>query len=329
MRRPNLFHFATRELSQDAILAWLASWAAPEARSQDPSLHDLGIDFLRSLLAKHRRTLPAVESVEVKRQYRNIDVLVIVNHSLVLVIEDKVYAKDAVEKLRRYVTQLRDEGYRDEQLLPTFVQTGDQGSYHAVAQAGYALVRRSDLISVLQSADAKGVANDIVRDFLEHLLGIEEKVRAFAALPLTGWDRYAWTGFYQQLQVSLSAGEWDYVANPGGGFLGFWWNFVACDCGSRYLQLEEERLCFKISIDEPQERPPLVRKWSQAVISAGEALGVPVVRPSRVQPAQTTTVALIRDGYRVPLKAGNLDLSGTLEILRAAERVMAHALSAG
>jgi len=35
MKRPNLFNYATKELSQDAFFAWLARWADASFASKD------------------------------------------------------------------------------------------------------------------------------------------------------------------------------------------------------------------------------------------------------------------------------------------------------
>lgn len=37
--RPNLFTYATSELSQDAFICWLAAWADPKFKDADPALH--------------------------------------------------------------------------------------------------------------------------------------------------------------------------------------------------------------------------------------------------------------------------------------------------
>ena len=39
MSRPNLFKFATSELSQDAFICWLLSSASPENKEEDAKLH--------------------------------------------------------------------------------------------------------------------------------------------------------------------------------------------------------------------------------------------------------------------------------------------------
>jgi len=52
METPNLFDFATKELSQDAFKCWLASWANPLCRMIDNSLHQTATLFLESIIGR-------------------------------------------------------------------------------------------------------------------------------------------------------------------------------------------------------------------------------------------------------------------------------------
>ncbi len=48
---PNLFHYTTKELAQDAALAYILASARPAYRESHPRLHELGTDMLHALLA--------------------------------------------------------------------------------------------------------------------------------------------------------------------------------------------------------------------------------------------------------------------------------------
>ena len=50
MNTPNLYEFATSELSQDATLAYILSWGKPEYRDQNRDLNPLGESLLRALV---------------------------------------------------------------------------------------------------------------------------------------------------------------------------------------------------------------------------------------------------------------------------------------
>ena len=46
---PNIFDFATSELSQDALFCWLIQWADTKYKVVDKQLHKIGQDFLSLL----------------------------------------------------------------------------------------------------------------------------------------------------------------------------------------------------------------------------------------------------------------------------------------
>ena len=53
-QRPNLFDYATSELSQDAFLCWLLKWADPMYRKFSEALHEAGSDLIRLLSAEKK-----------------------------------------------------------------------------------------------------------------------------------------------------------------------------------------------------------------------------------------------------------------------------------
>src|SRR5262249_18331433 len=103
MPAPNLFDFATSELSQDAFICWLASWADPSCRELNGPLHQTATAFLDRLLEVGRRPkVGEYRSIEIRQQWKGIDVLLVVNGDTAIVIEDKTDTKDHSDQLRRY-----------------------------------------------------------------------------------------------------------------------------------------------------------------------------------------------------------------------------------
>ena len=52
---PNLFDYATKELAQDAALAYILAWAHPSYQNkQHRPLNELGTGMLRAMLASQR-----------------------------------------------------------------------------------------------------------------------------------------------------------------------------------------------------------------------------------------------------------------------------------
>lgn len=328
--RPNLFDYATSELSQDAILCWLCAWADPKIGHQDPLLQEIGIDFLRAVFNKSGSNLPSIiRNIQIKQQYKGIDIHLIVNENIAVAIEDKINSVEHSQQLERYANTLRDEGYHENHIVLAYVQTGEQSSYKNVRNAGYGVLLRQDLITVFKNYVEKGGENSIAHDFLDHLIRIENYVNSYKTDRCTTWNWYSWQGFYSMLQKELEDGDWGYVANPTGGFLGFWWSWRTDGHVDAYLQLEETKLCYKICVGDSPNRTEIRAQWLEKVLTAGEKKSFPVKRPKRLGNGHTMTIAIFDGDYRAMGADGKLDFEATLSTLRNAEAVLNYADSKG
>lgn len=326
--KPNLFQFATKELSQDAILCWLASWGDPRYKDSDKLLHSLGQNVLSLFFEKHAKKLPeSLKSVEVKRQYRNIDILLILNNTISVCIEDKVGSTEHSNQLQRYLEILKTEPFSKDGIVPIYVQTGDQGSYKEVRDAGYQIVQRPELLRILESYSNQGGSNSIVSDFHEHLAQLEMKVQSFKDRPPSDWDEYAWKGFYSELQKRLNEGVWEYVPNHSGGFHGYWLPSQIAGDSEVYLQIEEEFLCFKILVHDADKRNKERDKWLNHILIAAQNSNLNVTRPRKLGSGKTMTVAELDNDYRIVNKEGVLDLEKTIQMLRLASDILDRATS--
>jgi len=137
MITPNLYHFATSELSQDATLAYLLSWAKPEYGESHPLLNQLGEKLLREMVTasakRMGRTDPlaglAIDTLNVGVQRDHIDVWAEVNDNLFLVIEDKVDTCEHSDQISRY--KKLAENYRPAtdkpwDVMAVYVKTGNE-----------------------------------------------------------------------------------------------------------------------------------------------------------------------------------------------------------
>lgn len=321
--KPNLFNYATSELSQDAVLCWLAAWADPEAAMHDPLLHELGVQFLSAAFAACDKKLPApLHKVEIKKQYKNIDVLVVINSSIALCIEDKAGSVEHSGQLGRYVDILRQDGYAIDAIVPVYIQTYNQSNYSGVKEAGYGRLSRQDLLEMLGHYMEQGGSNSIATDFHAYLVELDRWIRSFRDSPVKDWDGGAWQGFFTELQMVLGKGEWNYVPNAAGGFWAFHWAWHGDGESSQYLQLAEGRLTFRIEVYGDSDRRELRTKWFERVVEVGDELKVPFRKPLRFGLGNTMAVAELDGDYRVQTSAGFLDLEATLKRIRMAESVM-------
>lgn len=318
---PNLFDFATSELSQDAFLCWLIAWADPSLADADATLHRTGRALLSQLLAKHGLELPgsgsaasatSAASVKVSRQFEHIDVLATIGETIVLAIEDKTDTVNHSQQLDRY-RDVVEEYFPDRQHALIYLKTGDQSSYRAVEAKGWRVFDRTDLLAILRPARPQ-TTNAILVDFLDHLEGIERQVRAFATAPPSDWDAMAWKGFFGALRDELD-GTWAYVPNPTGGFMGFWWGFNEIAGGELYLQLEQDKLVVKVAVDDRARRREIRDAWVTRALAELSSMGFE--RPARLGHGTYMTVAVLDADYRHH-ENGRLDLERTLAQLRQA-----------
>ena len=349
---PNIFTFATKELSQDAMICWLISWAGQTKSSslEDEELRRCGLRFVRAFLnhSKGDRDPVNVEAVfetEIHQQERGIDVLARINGKHVLLIEDKTVSKNYANQLSRYYsyvvearTKLREVPNRN--LYPIFLKTGNQSlaNDRRVEKRKFKVFSRTDFLDVLNGYKGH---NSILLDFREHLQDLENRtdsyIRWTSRARRESW--WAWEGFYRRLERGLEETKrrwtgWGYVPNKSGGFLGFWW--WPFDTDNIYLQIEarfgahvqtQAKLCFKVDSagKTKEEQQDLKWKWHGLVMAAGENR---VMKPRVMRIGNTMTVAWWQNDWMAFGEGERLDIFGTIENLKQAEAVLRAAVSA-
>lgn len=268
MQTPNIFTYATSELSQDAAIAYILSWADPGYQKEYPEMNQLGEKLLRKLMseaAKERgMTDPLseqkIKSVEVDTQVDHVDVEAIINETVCLIIEDKTFTGQHSNQIARYV---KEKQGGKQQVLAVYLKTGNESLSNArrvlrqasqekdVALRGvpYGLFYRKDLLDVFKECEDTG--NTIIEEFRHHLRAWEDKSNEWKTQPPTNWSHSAVEGFYMALDEWWEKEQdvtdedyygWHYVTNPSGGFLAFYWHrrpYGPID-GELYLQIETD-----------------------------------------------------------------------------------------
>ena len=95
--KPNLFKFATSELSNDAILCWMLEWG----NYRNSALYQLSNDLVNAFMGKNRSNIN-IESIRITRQYKHIDILLEINDKYIIVIEDKIDTTEHSNQLQTY-----------------------------------------------------------------------------------------------------------------------------------------------------------------------------------------------------------------------------------
>ena len=103
---PNLFNYATKELSQDAFLCWALEWINIRGHQMCEFAYLLLESFIKESIYKNQIDTLDIDKVEIKKQYKNIDILVLakLRNGLILpiIIEDKTDTSEHDNQLDRY-----------------------------------------------------------------------------------------------------------------------------------------------------------------------------------------------------------------------------------
>ncbi|GAB2765576.1 PD-(D/E)XK nuclease family protein [Salinimicrobium soli] len=318
-KTPNIFNYATSELSQDAFLTWLIQWADKDFQEEDSSLNACAISFVQKLLGKDKTY--AIESVEAGRQWNNIDVYAIINNQYFLVIEDKKGTKEHSDQLNKYSERAKKHYQNsDVEVKLVYFKMEEQGRYHNVKEAGFSIFHRRDMLSILGDyfdSTEGSEQNNIVVDFYKNLVILDEKINSYLTKPLNEWHWYSWQGFYSELQKHIG-GNWEYVSNASGGFLGFWWHWNSSCLGDTkfeyYLQLEEQKFVFKLYVYKESERREVREFYRRNLYKKARELNIDISQFGRL--GTYMGVAKLNSEYRITNNKGILDFQATVKNLK-------------
>lgn len=320
MNKPNLFHFATSELSQDAFIAWLLAWANKECADVDKNLHACAVDFVRKLLDKDDYN---VQTVKVERQWENIDVCAEVNGEYFILIEDKKATKEHSDQLKRYLEKAKKRyANKNVVIVTVYFKMEEQNNLSQVIEAGYSIFTREKMLSILRPHDS--VTNNILCDYRENLEQLNDNINGFKTDPINKWGWYQWIGFFSTIKKEIG-GNWGYVSNPAGGFLGFWWHWTHKTLDDKdfaiYLQLEYSKLIFKIEVNEHRKNCDRLREHCRKpLFEIAKQQNIKLEKYGKA--GAYMGIAKLSDDFRLSKSDGLLDLPATIENLKKMERLL-------
>lgn len=312
----NLFNYATSELSQDAFICYLMSFALEDARD-DPVLRRCAISFLAEMVPELVGKNAVLTGVE--RQKQHIDVLLTAaceGRTYKIVVEDKTYTSQHGNQLKDYLDCLRDT-YPEDIPCGVYYKTGFQSDLSAVTEAGYRIITRSRMLELLAPCAAR-TGNQIILDYFEYWNAFEQEAQSYRTAPLARWGWRQVNGFYDAIknsdfptekQVGMNYGH---VVNRSGGFEGLWiWTHnnlvtvlgVPCEL---YLQVETawvgEQYRFPICLKlKPQGDAVPAKSIRDAIIYDGNwnyrLTDYHFRKPSRLAPGTHMTIGVYDAAY--------------------------------
>lgn len=319
-KAPNIFSFATSELSQDAMFAYLIKWADPHNMDIDKEMCQLGQSFLKLLTSSENLI---IDSVEVGRQWRNIDIWVEINNDTILIIEDKTNTSIHDNQLDRYRAIIEDEynGKRNIQLF-TYVKTGNEPKavLEEIKKKGYKTINRAQILAILNTYRGN---NPIVLNYKDSLQALEDATNSYINSPIDKWNGDAWQGFYMEIEKYCDGIQWGYVPNPSGGFWGAWWHSNWPNNNKNlemYLQFEEAKMCIKICYDGPENKTIIRNKCYETLIETAAQIAPEIVRPDRFGAGTYMTIGVVKPEYL--FGDNNIDVQDILTKLSKYEEIV-------
>ena len=332
--QPNLFSYATSELSQDAFLCWLLEWADEKYKTGSKKhqfLNTVSRELLEMFFEKCDLVLPSIIETEVYKQDGNIDVLCIINKEYCVLIEDKVGTIQHSEQLTRYKAYIEDKNiYQTNNIIPIYLQTRDQSNYKKVEKDGFKIVKRKDILSVLskpESLEARELS-DILNDYILHIEKIENAVNSFKHKTMDKWNKSAWIGYFLAIQEQFSNANWGYVANPSGGFMGLWCFTQYLENMDIYLQLEQEKICFKVAVDDNVNKSSIRNSLLKLFKEEAKNFNLDVTKPARFGNGTYMTFAILKDGFDLAKNNnGTLNIEESFLLLEKLAKYIEHCVN--
>ena len=232
MSTPNIFSYATKELSQDAFICWLVACAS---KATGP-LQECGLAFVRALFradaSDGTRDIPVLDSVgspmapyngrcyvsEVsspRPQYQKIDVYFqakVDGKMVSFIIEDKVDTEAHSDQLAKYLDAVIEDEQKD-LIKPVYFKTGYVFNYERedVKKNKYFLFETEDLKNFLDCHPNAIRENQILCQYSDYL---DEKIKKRTEA-LANWcldqDHVQWEFLRKLRRVLRNAdGEWQY-----------------------------------------------------------------------------------------------------------------------
>ncbi|MGL5904036.1 MAG: PD-(D/E)XK nuclease family protein [Cetobacterium sp.] len=331
--RPNIFKFATTELSQDAFICYILDYYEDGFKERYPFEHRFARVFIDKILEKLEIKNLQINSLEVKKQHMSIDILLIINKSIYIIIEDKTFTSERENQMSGYREKvIKSYGVTEENVYCIYYKTGDESyTYISRIQEGKntKTLLREEIIEIFGNYEG---SNIIFEDYLINLKDIQNERENFKHRDLRR-ETLTWSeiiGFYNELDKAFvqlkSEGvmpkeiefNWHYTANQNGGFMCYFFqNVLDFEEYGYYLQIESsskhdksvhENLKFVFKVWSDKKDISLLYK---GLYILNESYGETIRKPSRFARGSWMTQAIIKDCLVI-------DETGTLNVYETA-----------
>lgn len=199
MAEPNIFEYATNELSQDAFICYLLAFGKEEYKDDFPQEYAQAHEFL------HQCGVPVGEEItKIRRQDLHIDILVETTRSF-LIIEDKIGTDEHNNQIINYVKSLlaaNQSSISGKKIRVCYCKTSDYiGGYVTpcetlLPQENCRSLTALDLMNILQKYRSN---NLIFRSFVQRIKSVDERVEKCDIGDISTWICEKWFRYLKNL----------------------------------------------------------------------------------------------------------------------------------
>ena len=214
----NLFKYATKELSQDAIICWIISWI----NQPQSLLYPLAKEFIIKV-----SNLNEINTATIYKQFKNIDVLLLINEDkddrLFVIIEDKTFTGEHDNQIKRYTETITNADefrkYPDKKIRTVFFKTGeyyphDEKTVSNKKNCNYNLTR----LDVMQLIKGYIGNSQLLKDYYDYLKWLSDWYKEYESYYKKGDFLSAFQESYGMLicvkDLFSTNGVWDHRLSP-------------------------------------------------------------------------------------------------------------------
>ena len=182
----NIFDFATKELSQDALLCWLINGINYE---ENKELYDKAKIFLNHILKEYDKKLEIdVYSVKIYRQYYHVDIFVLLENkynknNIGIIIEDKKLTSEHDNQIQTYKEKIQQiKNFKEIKLITVYYKPFEE--LYELQKDVIKIDREYMLKNIFNSC----IDNQIYTDYKEYLEEIEFLYKHIESVSISEWS---------------------------------------------------------------------------------------------------------------------------------------------
>lgn len=188
----NLFKYATKEFSQDAFICWCINWINYSVNKK------VGKKMLQKFLPKEIESDIDLNNakVEIKKQFLNIDILLIINKKYFIIVEDKIdtdehnvsntnkkqlqtYKEKLIKALKKADVKSKFEidSFDESNIFTVYLKTGEQNEKGKNVEADVKLNAR-DILKVIDECllEIENLDDNVLYILREYNIYLHEKI---------------------------------------------------------------------------------------------------------------------------------------------------------